>query len=126
MCLETNQTIPNVATKDIIVYKMLEKDDSSCKFRSFHKLVPIKLGETYYSNFTFDSERNVLMGLHSYAKKKETIRDIKASLVSSGYIGLIVKCVIPKGSLYYTGTFSGCKCYASDSITYTLELIRKF
>ena len=47
-------------------------------------------------------------GLHSYARKPR--------IADKGCI--IAKCIIPKGSKYYKGTFRGRVSYASDTIRY--------
>lgn len=73
-----------------------------------YRRMPIEIGETYHSQL----ERNdgeVEVGLHSFASAEDAKND-------GG--GIVVKCVIPKGSKYYIGTYHDNVSYASDTLKY--------
>ncbi len=122
MCLEKKSRIPRIATKDIIVYKIL--------IPKYHELFTpyyndnIEIGKTYKGTFSRYSiwikhkprafTNNIICFLISLFFSK---------IISSGYIHsynnyniifntnnwfygnyyLIVKCIIPKGTLYFIG-----------------------
>ena len=70
---------------------------------------PVKIGENYTSILSSpDTYGRISRGLHSYARKPR--------IADKGCI--IAKCIIPKGSKYYKGTFRGRVSYASDTIRY--------
>ena len=114
MCLIINKDkVPTKATKDIVVYKIVEKIDYGsimtpfqCKF--------ITIGETYKEKKKYEikssdeceeDERIIKGGMfHSYPSIEEAER-AKAFMVSvHGGLGLkIAKCIIPKGSLFIEG-----------------------
>lgn len=74
----------------------------------------IEIGETYYSELVRE-KNEVNIGLHSFVARISAIEDGN---------GLVVKCVIPKGSEYYLGKFNGVDSFASNSLKY-LEIISK-
>ena len=114
---------PQIATEDIYVYKAVI--DNSQKQSTHHKKgiltlyreKPIKIGSTYRSKFSFDHEGDIEQGLHCFMYR----HDAEAVCQCFTY-RKAVKCVIPKGSSYYKGWFSGVSCYASNKLTY-LEFI---
>lgn len=68
----------------------------------------VEMGKTYDSVLVKNDEY-VNEGLHSY----------KNSIDSKRYdYGIYVKCIIPKGSEYYEGTFCDMDAYASNKLTY--------
>ena len=80
-------------------------DSYETPYRDFE----VEIGETYTSKLIKKSY-SVDVGLHSFEKLNDTI--------IGGYGEVIVKCIIPKGSRYYKGTFDGNISYASDTLTY--------
>lgn len=100
--------IPRIALKDIVVYKKLVRDS---KDNLFTPVICdcVKLGYTYkgifgISNDELKNSRNLIFSLfskyitsgyiHSYTDK------YYAACKHSGYL---VKCIIPKGTLYFIG-----------------------
>lgn len=78
----------------------------------------VEIGKTYESKLKREISStyySVEIGLHSF----ENIRD--ARFYISSYKRL-VKCVIPKGSAYYVGKYSGTTSYASTKLKY-IEII---
>lgn len=101
-----------IAKKDITVYKLVEKFNDG--YRTVYQKEPVKIGETYKSKLEKSRVINsVYIGLHSMADF-----DGADYISSLGVNRLIVECVIPKGSKYYSGTFCGRDSFASDTITY--------
>jgi len=84
-------------------------------FREFE----VEIGESYTSEIQ-RCENTIEKGLHSFKDLSDTI-NFSEGFRTSG-IPVIVKCVIPKGSLYYEGTFKNCVSYASDYLKY-VEII---
>lgn len=77
-----------------------------------YKHAQVKLGETYTSKLKyFDGE--VEEGLHSFVHQRDARND-------GG--GDIIECIIPKGSMYYKGTFGGDSAYASNKLTYVKKV----
>ena len=137
MCLTLYKATckPRVADKDIVCYKYL------CKLLGYKKLFNtpyrnacVSMGETYTSEIEFgillteniDNKSyegsawvgEIEKGLHSYGNFKHAYQNANYSADRC-----VVKCVIPKGSTYYVGTFdSDVLSYASDKLTY----VRKY
>lgn len=87
------------------------------KFFTPFRYHQIEIGTTYESELDYRSARgSVEMGLHSYKSKGPAKSNVNKSNVFT------VKCVIPKGSTYYTGHFGHHRSYASNKLTY-VELL---
>lgn len=116
MCLSNLTTEePQIAKRNITVYKVLIK--RSYDYLTLWRGVPIEIGKTYTSKLVkhgIDASNNLRIeeGLHSY-KHYKSIKDS---------ICVKVKCIIPKGSKYYIGTFCEYVSIASDKLTY-VEII---
>jgi len=76
----------------------------------------VDIGKTYTSLLEKLSGNRVYVGLHSYASLE--------GLPKCSDDEITVKCLIPKGSVYYQGTFGGrsLNSYASNKLTY-LEIV---
>ena len=72
-------------------------------FRGFQ----INLGETYTAELEKKKSR-IHRGIHSFKCPKEAAK----------YGDTVVECIIPKGSEYYIGLFSGKASYASNCLRY--------
>jgi hypothetical protein len=95
------------------VYINDEKIDISIiTFKTPYYDAEVKVGETYYSAIEM-YEDTIERALHSYAMYPD---------VSSSYI--IVECIIPKGSIYYEGSFGGQPGMASDTLKY-VKIVKK-
>jgi len=91
----------------------------SFSFETPFRNYPIEIGNTYTSKLVKKGD-NIEEGLHSF----EFARDAKLTNWALWYDeGTIVKCIIPKGSTYYKGTFDGDSSYASDALTY-VEIVQ--
>jgi len=134
MCLVIKEkSNKQTAKKDIVVYKFLEQRFDKDIYRKylFATITPfmfkeITIGNTYVSQLNREvipSERGLIktdrveIGLHSMADKQDCIKTA-SHWVNEGRNQLIVRCVIPKGSQYYVGTYQGSKSYASTAIQY--------
>lgn len=126
---------PKYATKDIICYKVLCKNDRHEYFSPFRHFI-YKLNKRVSSNFSFmlfsiriqspQIEYNslklirnfncVTQGLHSFKCLLAAI-EFKDRFVKEG---IVMKCTIPKGSWYYEGIQNEL---VSDNIIINKELI---
>lgn len=122
MCLYTSHVKPKVAKEDIICYKIMYY-----KPRNVHKAISIyqgfryKLGTLYKSELIYHIYKTVHEGFHSYKNLKDAINK---RLLISRYLKeiKIFKCIIPKGSTYYVGIYSGVHSFASNKIIITEEI----
>lgn len=112
-----------VADKDIIVYKVLVQRDDECIYRSPYQNFqygPLEdiIGYTYRSELS-ECRWNVVYvrtvkGLYSYASYQLT-RFLQHSVHIIGkQKSVVFRCVIPKGSRYYTNG----KEYCSDQLKF--------
>ena len=113
MCLRTYQSKPQIATKDIICYKIIHKDMTSL----FHKEFKWEFGKVYETEMTtthncFFMHIMVEQGFHSYS----TLKSTREGYYSSSEPCIAVKCTIPQGSEYYTGNHGVRDGYTSDRI----------
>ena len=103
MCLFTTQKEPNIAEKDITCYKVLTKDlVSPCYNQQYVLGEKIKSVLDYFRNI-------VTKGLHTFARLEHacnearyTIWQNKRTPELSDKAPIVVKCIIPQGSLYYS------------------------
>lgn len=156
MCLEKISE-KKVAKEDIVVYKFVLEENG--KYITPFQETEIKIGETYNSeisiaekinlenihkylnNERYNSNRYINNALHSFKKYLEavTVIDIfNGKLFLSGILTKyeMVKCIIPKNSIYYEGKYYpfvgincdwGFDCIASDTIKYVefIEIKRR-
>lgn len=103
MCLNTKQRKPKVATENIVVYKRLMKGGLSA-----YRFFKYRRGTTHKSEIDEVADyQRIECGLHSYANEKKALAD-------ADYEERVVEMIIPKGALYYKGTFNGHFSYASN------------
>ena len=115
MCLQTNWKEPKVAEKDILVYKLFEKGNEKIVQSPYNyfnytinKLYKTKIEETddtssfdevaqmYLKNISRNGVKSIGRGFHSIKSKKRVIDSGETEYIC-------LKCIIPKGSLYYRG-----------------------
>lgn len=92
--------IPNIATKDVICYKWLDKTEKGFKtpFRNVLVKIPSVMKAKLGISRWFGHQR-INKGIHAYVKKKEISTDLRGEDDA-----ILVKCIIPKGSKYFEGT----------------------
>jgi len=121
-----------IAQKDIVVFKIVTGEINSTieeTKHTFFECFPIEIGETYHSEIRVD-KRNESIGIaiHSFKYLKDLLNYLNMDYedrIFCGYKIHIARCIIPKGSEYYTGDFEDLgKSYASSSIEY-LRIINK-
>lgn len=117
MCLEISIfSRKRIAKKDIVCYKYLYQEQNELYTPFQHCLV--KIGETYFSDIERRFlNRNIQKGLHSLVN----LQDIIVETFGNNLI--IVQCIIPKGSIYYKGKWSGIDSYVSNFLKY-IEIIK--
>jgi len=125
MCLSGLESDkPLIADVDIICYKMLKVQpvfkifgyDFGTQYLSpFHRM-KYKIGKTYKSDLVVDTDcfdcRYYVVedGLHTFADKDEAKNHVHDGEV-------LVKCMIPKGSKYFSGHFGISQSLASEKLT---------
>lgn len=124
MCLvlENKNDKPQIATEDIYCYKVLLKNFRDQGLATLYTKTPVSIGSTYESGFSFTEWGDIDCGLHSFGRLIQANNFIDVWLIPSTVEYVLCKCVIPKGSRYYQGSFVSCLSYASDKLTY-LEII---
>lgn len=106
MCLFKKSRIPKIAIKDIVVYKVLNvyKHDGKKYYETYVRDFPVNLNETVKGVFRIDSFLISLFSdiiedgyIHSYTNLKRA----KSECIIKNRC--VVKCIIPKGTLYWEG-----------------------
>jgi hypothetical protein len=102
------------AEEDIIVYKHVIKRDNDNGYETSFQYAHVEIGSTYTSELKFEDtdEDSINVGIHSYAHQHNAREE------ALGYCETLVQCTIPKGSMFYSGTFAARKSYASDTLRY--------
>lgn len=104
-----SQSVTSIVVNDIELVKGTQS------FITPFRHCEILIGETYRSKIEKVGD-NIERALHSF-KFLESAEDLTWITHKT-----FVKCIIPKGSTYYKGTFQGSFSYASDSLIY-VEII---
>lgn len=127
-----------ISENDIECYKIVLKNKNIFfkKYYTLARLIHIKLGKEYTSDFEFGTEtkfipraghsftkRTIEKGLHSFTNLREAKSFCQTELLDNSYHYYIVKCIIPKKSKYYFGRFGDREGYASNCIKYTEEIV---
>ena len=111
MCLLTTQKVPKIAEEDITCYKVLNPDMTSFYFTEFNWV----LGKLYETEIECCSKwdfNEVSKAFHSY----KTLQDLMHGYFKSLSPCMMVKCTIPKGSVYYLGRQGEMDGYASNKL----------
>lgn len=119
MCLEVNDgvRIPEIATEDIICYKVIKKVGKF--YETPYKYMPVKMKGKYKSILDDPLFYQVDRGFHSFANKEAAEIELQYWYnTTSCYNCMIAECIIPKGAFYYKREFDRLSSYASDKINY--------
>ena len=134
MCLYVKENKkPFIANEDIVCYKVVYKNAG--QYRSPYRCTLYKLNTTMNDSvritkqkatYTFNGKSIWSIsagGFHVYSTLNEAKTHInkeyeisKAKGITELYNFVILKCIIPKDTKYYIGTFSGMKSYCSKSL----------
>lgn len=122
MCLDINRkSNVKLANNDIICYKVAYYDERN-KLRTYARNSIFKLGKTYTSSLHRITTLNydyITVELHSFKNNGEAIDVMKALSNHFKKQYVVIKCIIPKGSLYYIGSSDETeKEFASNKLTY--------
>ena len=110
----------HTAKKDIVVYKVVVGGDNSLK--TAYRFEHIKIDAMYLSSLNRYGDR-VFQGLHSLKSFKRA-----KQLSDQQWRGHVIKCIIPKYSMYYKGVwdnspyFKRATGYASDTLKYVKDI----
>lgn len=129
MCLRISKgSAPLIADSDITVYKVVKINGNSIfapyqdAFLGYIQNLPIKLEEngTEFETLYYDEENAIEGGgFHSFHFLCSAITEQKwfKKWIASDVQGVIVlKCIIPKGTLYYKGLFEYTVSYCSKQL----------
>jgi hypothetical protein len=134
MCLYTNESKAVETDKDIVCYKTVFLDEKTMAIMSAIKYFTYNMGETYHEKNWLNCTENLpvscheflLVSCHGFLKFKYKVhigfhsfkRYMDAYGAKRGSCAYILKCVIPKGSMVFTGkTYTGEDSYCSNNIT---------
>lgn len=109
MCLISSHHEAVRADRDIACYKLVYPENMDHKFRSQFQEFKYELGRTYQEDCfrRVNLTRHIYEGFHSYRTIREAVSHSCPGMV-------LIKCVIPKGSLYYVS--ENRDQYCSDTI----------
>ena len=122
MCLNIKKDQkPKIAKRNITVYKVVDKEDNELTTPWYFLVVEI--GEEYSSKLIIQSDSFnpiITEGLHSFADLEEATADAEDDAL------VLIKCIIPKGSIYYKGIdcFNN-QSYASNKLKY-IKILKDF
>ena len=108
MCLRTEQIEPQIATEDIICYKIIRKNMTSLYYNKFKW----EFGKLYKTEMQFYNSEQIAQAFHSY----KSYKDVREAYSRTTEPCVVVKCTIPKDTSYYTGNHGVCEGYASEKI----------
>jgi len=127
MCLKVSgDDVLLTAKRDLVCYKFIESDvETPNNYTTPYRYLPIEIGETYDSvldelnvvGLNVDGFYIINLGLHSLTNKADCTKFAK-HFTNQRNNQCVVKCIIPKGSLYYKGAFEGYNGFVSNRITY--------
>ena len=125
MCLRiVNETL-KTANKDIECYKVLERKSGRLyspyqdhKYYLGKSNPDVSLKITVKGKFFI--EKTVHKGYHSFSYYKDAVKEIEDWGIENVGAYVVVRCIIPKGAMYYSGTFEvfhkEVRCRASSTI----------
>jgi hypothetical protein len=127
MCLtlKSKHTLPRIALRNIVVYKWLLEHRETGKHETPYQRVNVTVPSTVTSKI----EKDYIVieeGLHSFLNKKDAQKNAIEVFAFVGnakcYFPVIVKCIIPFGSIYYKGQHLNKTSFASNKLKY-IEIV---
>ena len=127
MCL-SNISKQKVAERDIVVFKYVYWDEDRKAYLTPFQHAKIIIGRTYTSALDVQKKKGgniVGVGLYSFRNKRDVFDNARIDkMIRHQHTFHVVRCIIPKGSLYYTGIFDdSTPSYVSNTLTYE-EIIK--
>jgi hypothetical protein len=120
MCLFINRyTLPRIALWNIVCYKCIHvlQCEGETTYHTPYMRSKVQLGKTYTSKI-YRFKTVVDEAIHSFCDLGD-VQSCIAILSDGGTLNsIVVKCIIPMGSVYYKGHFWGAKSYASNRLKY--------
>jgi hypothetical protein len=119
MCLYADEETARPAENDIVCYKVMRRVrcDNRCVLRSEYYGFDYRVGKSYLCHeFSEEADRSIARydnyvverGFHSYMKIDEALSHAKDAYYYDTLV--IVKCMIPKGSLMFSAISDGEYC----------------
>ena len=102
-------------TEDIVCYKIYLSSEGKLRAPFMRFLAPDmnKVAKTYLEE-PYGSENCVDRGFHSFANLEDALK--MEENMWEFFNKVVMKCIIPKDSKCYVGTFQGSTSYCSESI----------
>ena len=114
-------------TEDIVCYKVYISFEGKLRSPFMRSLAPNmnEIAKTYLEE-PYDTGNYVDRGFHSFANLEDALETgADMSQLCNNIDIVVIKCIIPKDSKCYVGSFWGMTSYCSDSIK-LIELIKTY
>ena len=128
MCLWTKNAVKKIADKDIVCYKVICKVGND--YLTIYQRTPIELGKTYTDNELIHMGKGndvyyIGQGVyHTFKKYKDAVVFLREHFLFTNRV--IVRCVIPKGTEYYEGTFDDEEeSYGSKTLYLSKKILKE-
>ena len=115
MCLISNSDRPYVADRDLTCYKVYILINNRHKSPYQRADMP-KIGELTTTSLQKPGSFIIEKGFHSFVSFIDAVNEVRLITTIYSYETYIFKCVIPKGTKYYEGSFNCIPSYCSESI----------
>ena len=133
MCLIVASSIPKIADKDIVCYKIVRRTKIKGIYKSSFQEFEYIIRQLYTNNFDIKFANRVIRNLCPsyprlgiYAIEEGMFHSYVSPLYPLEVITIpnwtMLKCIIPKGAYYYEGEFVKTPSYASSRIKILEEI----
>ena len=131
MCLTVESSIPKIADKDIVCYKIVKRTKIKGIYKSCFQGFEYIIRQLYTNNLDIRFTNMVIKNLCPsyphlgiYAIEEGMFHSYVSPLYPLEVIPnwTMLKCIIPKGTYYYEGEFAKTPSYASSQIKILEEI----
>ena len=123
MCLylngHTNKVL--IAPGDITVYKhliALPNSDGSPRFVTPYQYADVEVPSEVTTFMSYVHNMEVDIAIHAFMTERDAHDDAMEEFTLSSHNYVVVKCIIPKGTKYYIGSFANRKACATEKLVY--------
>ena len=128
MCLITTTSIPKIADKDIICYKLVKRTKIKGVYKSGFQGFEYVIRQLYTNNINIEFTHKLIRysSFLRYSIEEGMFHSYVSPLYPLEVITIpnwtMLKCIIPKGAYYYEGEFVKTPSYASSRIKILEEI----